>query len=520
MIRAGANVVNMSFGTGSHSCGAPVAGSVSGNVTYGAGGYSNDGNDPFCALLRFASDMDVQIVGASGNKSSTAMQFPASDPRAVAVGGVQLGDTFGSLSNLEIWNAKQWKYESPARANIEVDEIGSNFGANQWLVAPARDIVSTFHPGAVWNPIIRCGSGTQFGPDPTFNWRNASGGVQTTAPGLPSTFNVGQAYGICSGTSMSAPFVSGILGATRSAIPLMNAKSYQPQNALGTWRSIDMRTLLKNSARIPDGTGFNYPVGTFLQQWGYGVPQGSFITSQLSTYSKGAPEDLTFESPMSEQESSDGNDFFYTTSPTQASGARWGGLLWPRTSSAQTYCGSRFAARTVDSYRNPAGGLGLVPPYFMVTGGNGQVNPPPPPTSCNQSGPERMRASFRVRTTPTGEDGSALLAINRYSVVVLQADGSYVVRHIYVARSPSAATNEFAQYNWKFDGIEGYIYPPWATPNRSDVEQLWLMFNPTTTTYALVLNSALFGWQARGFNIDATGSPCAGCAMGWVPKIY
>ncbi len=529
MIRSGANVVNMSLSAGVHSCGTATPGTQSGSVKYQYGGYTNDANDAYCMLLKFASDADVQIVGASGNNNS-ALQFPASDPRTVAVGGAQLGETHGSLTSLELWNAKQWKEQSPARPSNEIREIGTNFGANQWLSAPARDIVSTFHPGSEWGALGRCGSGALFGPDTNtpkqYSWTDQFGYTLLTAPGLPATYNVGQGYGICSGTSMSAPFVSGLLGITRSAIPLMNAKSYQTPNSLGTWRSVDMRTLLKNSARIPDGAGGFLSAGAFSQYWGYGIARGGSVASQLSAYAKGAPEDYSFETPLIEQEELSGNDFFYTTVPTQAAAAYFGGLLWPRTSSTQIYCGSRFASRVVDTYRSPAGAPALVPSSSIVpTGGFGQVNPPPgqpfpPPTSCNYTMPERLKANFRVMTTPVASEGTPLLALNRYSVVIDAGGGEYAGRHIYVARAPTAPTDEFAQYGWKFDGIEGYIYPATASAPRGDMEQLWLMLRPSTYTYALVLNSAIAGWQARGYQLDSTGSACIGCAMGWVSKIY
>jgi len=77
---------------------------------------------------------------------------------------------------------------------------GSNTGAemqDHGVVAPGRDILSTMFPGFNWNPALRCGDSY---PD-------------DSRPG----------YGLCTGTSMSAPFVSGILGMVRSLFPTMTA---------------------------------------------------------------------------------------------------------------------------------------------------------------------------------------------------------------------------------------------------------------------------------------------------------
>ena len=60
-------------------------------------------------------------------------------------------------------------------------------------MASAKSVLSTMYPGFDWNPSLKCGD--NFGP---------GGGV-----------------GLCTGTSMSAPQISGVVGLVRSVNPLV-----------------------------------------------------------------------------------------------------------------------------------------------------------------------------------------------------------------------------------------------------------------------------------------------------------
>ena len=149
-----------------------------------------------CRALDYATMSGVVLVAASGNYRKR-LGFPARDGRVVAVGGVG--------ESLEFWNEDI----DPAPDHLDDcpfvgsdAECGSNFTTvfgqpKQELVAPARQIDSTMYRGQDWLAEVGCGDG----------------GI---AP-------MGDGYGPCTGTSMSAPITSAVFGLVRSVNPLVLA---------------------------------------------------------------------------------------------------------------------------------------------------------------------------------------------------------------------------------------------------------------------------------------------------------
>ncbi len=156
LVNQGAQILNFSFGT------APG--------TYGP---CTTGSPLFmCKLLQFITERAVTVSAASGN-GHTVVNFPASDPNVLAVGGLQ--------RTLTPPYFEQW-VESPCIGS----ECGSNFGPELDLVAPAKTVLSTLYKDWNHNAAIRCG--------------DVEG-----MPGIP-----GDGLGTCTGTSMAAPLVAGL----------------------------------------------------------------------------------------------------------------------------------------------------------------------------------------------------------------------------------------------------------------------------------------------------------------------
>lgn len=170
---------------------------------------------PVCNALDFAASRDVMLFAAVGNNGATSgyhIDFPANEPGVVPVAGL---DRFGQR-----WN------ETIAVGSIPGPEL-----AARGLAAPARDVVSTFYAGRVWNPIaeVRC----------------------SDLPIPPANIDdqLGLGYGRCTGTSMATPFVAGIGALLRSLDPLKNREQI----------AAAMRSTATNAASPNEQIGFGRP---------------------------------------------------------------------------------------------------------------------------------------------------------------------------------------------------------------------------------------------------------------------
>jgi subtilisin family serine protease len=174
-VDAGAQVVNLSLG-------------VTNDL-----GCQNAAFSAICTALSYAASRDVVVVSAAGNRKREQLDFPANDPRVIPVGG----SAPGGLSWIQDYGDTT---------------TGSNYSTllrERGVAAPALDIVSTFYSGESWNN--RCKNATS---------ANGAGTV--------SGFQIsGLAVGVCTGTSMSTPHVSGVIGLMRSANPTLPATSIQ-----------------------------------------------------------------------------------------------------------------------------------------------------------------------------------------------------------------------------------------------------------------------------------------------------
>jgi|GEM_PF-2351390 len=157
-IQKGAQVLNLSFGYRAGDTPPPPNCQGSTNT--------------FCTALQLAEDRDVLVVVASGNDHSPTVDFPASDSRTLAVGGIDAAGNF--------WND----------CTTGSFECGSNYNSGQ-IVAPAKQILSTFYRGIYY------------------------AGTGSVCPGFTD-------YGLCTGTSMASPFMAASVGVLRSVNPLLS----------------------------------------------------------------------------------------------------------------------------------------------------------------------------------------------------------------------------------------------------------------------------------------------------------
>ncbi len=193
----------------------------------------NHSQTPICLAIKHNGFRDIVMVASSGN-ARERLDFPASDSRVVSAGGFQ--------ENLAIWdmspgsNTNRPPVYGPA-------ECGSNYTLpggtdHQELVASAQSVLSATYPGFSWSPEIKCGD--QF-PGPGF----------------------GNGIGWCTGTSMSAPQLSGVIGLLRSINPLVRGGA--DPTVVGT---------IRNVLTTSTGQGWTPTLG-------YGIPEAAKATQKM-----------------------------------------------------------------------------------------------------------------------------------------------------------------------------------------------------------------------------------------------
>lgn len=375
-VRHGAQVLNMSLG-----------GSSSHDIVMNA--------------LAVAEQRDVAMFASSGNDKEN-IDFPASDSRVIAVGGTEPDGSF-------------WVEEICPRPGYSgTTECGSNYTLSpgtkmQELVAPAKQILSTVYTGRDHIPNV-CGDNTDS--------------------------NAG--YGLCTGTSMSAPYVSALAGLLRSANPLLSKG--------------DVRSLLIDNADR---------AGSWHFQFGYGVPNAAASVADAMGVAAGQtlPNRLT---PLFSLYSSTAGDFFYTTVPQMASAAIW--------DSEAGYIP-----------QGPA-----VPGYDEFPGDPGcQVGP------CFYMMPS---ASVYIFTSDKAPYPGAPPLVPLYRMTATGLDTTYTTEPNDILA--------FKNVGYELDGIEGYIYkrctpdpsciPPGAV-------RLWRLYNTSRDDYAIFPESELTAMHAAGY---------------------
>ncbi len=232
-----------------------------------------------CRALDYAHSSGVILIAASGNYRKR-LGFPARDARVVAVGGVDEALTFW---NEDIDPVPNHLDDCPFVGNDQ--ECGSNFTTvlgqpKQELVAPARQIDSTMYRGQDWVAEIACGDG----------------GI---AP-------IGDGYGSCTGTSMSAPIASGVFGLVRSVNPLLLAGD--PEVAVDALGLRDVMVTTTNRAQLGQ---------TWNQRLGYGMLDADAAVQRVLGVATGTTVKNRV-TPMFSMYGNTATDFAYSATPQGA----------------------------------------------------------------------------------------------------------------------------------------------------------------------------------------------------------
>jgi subtilisin family serine protease len=367
--------------------------------------------------LAFADQRDVAMFAASGN-GRQAIGFPASDSRVVSVGGID--------ENLSFWEEYTCPYP------FSTFECGSNFTINltdwskrQELVTPARRVVSTFYLGKEWNTQVGCVDGA-----------GHSG------------------YGLCTGTSMSAPYAAGIGALVRSVNPLLS--------------KTDVRSLLIEHASRAT---------SWEQHMGYGIPDAG--ASVVAAFGSARGQTLANRlTPLFSLFSWAGLDTMYTTVPQQAAAALSGTLQQLCTRQVNGSCGTPYT------------------PYAPV----GPVVPGYPAFPGVYGSP---RASVYIFTSEKAPFSGAppLVPLYRLSYRPTIAISKREITYTTETAGISAFLN-IQPVGYQLDGIEGYIFQR-CSPEPSCIPagavRLYRLYNATRDDFAIFPESELAERQADGY---------------------
>jgi len=191
--------------------------------------------DLWCTAIAEANGYDVTLVASAGN-NRTDLAFPANDSRVLDAGGFEESLALWDLSPGSIANCPPIDYVALGK------ECGSDFQTApskppQELMASANKVSSTTYPQVNWNS-NGCGDGY---PGP--GWGNG--------------------VGLCTGTSMAAPQISGVVGILRSINPLVSTGVPAPPvgQALGI-RAVLSRTTVETQANpnfYSPALGYGHP---------------------------------------------------------------------------------------------------------------------------------------------------------------------------------------------------------------------------------------------------------------------
>lgn len=426
-IDAGAQVISMSYG----------------NSYDGLNWCQSHRLYPECLSISYAVSRDMPMIAASGNRR-TEINFPASDKRVISAGGFQ--------QDLALWDdspgsAVNCPAAFPAECGSNYSKLHSGFYlTHQELLGSAKRVLSTTYPNTTWVDYAECGDGY----------------------GTP----MGDGLGWCTGTSMSAPQIAGVVGLLRSINPLV--PTGEPEPAMGV--KPGLRTVLAQSAsRMQIGLTWDPGVG-------YGIPDAAAAARRMLGKVVGVPA-RNRATPLFRLYDAVTRDFAETVSPQYA---------------------LSLMITQVHNYVFPAAGLGAavpVPGYAFPYDAN-DPNEPDVNVDPYESAPATARAPVYVLATEYRPRTEWPPLIPLFLMDREYASG----RDYMLATSPAEIETAYnggaigASYSLRT--IQGYIYqrctpepqciPPGAQP-------LWREYKVADNDCAVFLESEKSVFEANGY---------------------
>jgi serine protease len=412
LVDKGAQIVSMSWGLAGLDC---------------AGAQNELGM--MCQALTLADRRDVVMTAAPGN-DKLPVEFPASDSRVISVGGIEASGAFWDRAD-DVGCPCDQPGAPGICITIPTWECGSNYTPgsvdtleNQDLVGPAKSVMSTLYEG--------------------FDWCQESGSL------------AGSGYGLCTGTSMSAPYIAGVAGLLRSVNPLLTKS--------------EIRTaLITNGDRT-----------TWHPQFGWGLPDADAAVEDVFG-TVGGQVLANRLTPLFTLYSPDAETHLSTSVPQMASAA---------IDDAETYYFPRPQSPPVGGYNDF--------PRICVVG------PCPDP-----------RASAYVFTSENAPAPGLPSLVPLYRMSFDKDFGGNPQNRSFFYTTEVVGIEFGKDIDYELDGIEGYIYPR-CTPEPGCIpagaERLYRLYHFNRDDYAIFPESELASYQADGY----VGQPSLNDWIGYV----
>ena len=379
-------------------------------------------SDVSALAISYAVNRDVLYVVSSGNENySSGAQYPANCAGTLVVGAAE--NTSPSVP-------ASWQR---MLINSTFASSATNANGTFGVIAPGRHVLSTFNRSTYdYNSTANCG---------------------TAAPSDISA--LGDLYGTCSGTSMSAPHIAALGGILRSASPLTTQLSIQ--------------TTIRNSGGLGSPTAF----------FGWGMPNAGTALANLIPKTK--PQNRL--TPLFSMYSPGRADYFYTTSPHMARAAIAGSLLPMGNNSQQAYA---MVGPVVSSYVNLPNTQ-----WFQTTGAQSWVfSTPENPKAASVPLVPLFRLSFACNSAQYSNASSPTACANNPQ----HTDTTYT--------TDQAGINSLVGIGYRLDGIEGYIYPKSLAQPIGTV-RLLRKYNAARDDHAIFPEPLLTQYQNEGYTLNS-----------------
>ncbi|MGH8174540.1 MAG: S8 family serine peptidase [Rhodanobacteraceae bacterium] len=406
---------------------------------------------PECLSSSYAVSRDTPMVAASGNRR-TEINFPASDKRVISAGGFQ--------QDLAFWddspgNALNCPAAFPGECGSNYSKLHSGFYlTHQELIGSAKRVLSTTYPNTTWVDYAECGDGY----------------------GTP----MGDGIGWCTGTSMSAPQIAGVVGLLRSINPLVPAS--EPEPAAGV--KPGLRTVLAQTASR----------GQLALGWaptvGYGVPDAAAAARRMLGNVVGVPA-RNRATPLFRLFDAATRDFADTVSPQSA---------------------LSLMITQVHNYAQPTAGLGAampVPGYAFPYDAN-DPNEPDNNIDAYESIPAIPRAPIYVLTTEYRPHTEWPALVPLFLMDRDYPSGKDYMLVTTTAEIQTAYNGGALGASYNLRTIQGYIYQS-CTPEPQCIppgaQKLWREYKPADNDCAVFLDSEKAAFEANGYSSACPAGP-------------